>query len=231
MKNHISGMKKVSVGIKQGSLLSCTLFITFINDLAWQIPHIFMYADDTTSLSEKKEDKNLTDSANEDLEILKEWFLQNKLILNKEKSKSMIFNKRRNATYANPKIGNEEILLTEFFKLVGITIDDQLTYKEHIRLVQNKTSMFCGLLARSKRRLSKKLKILFFNACIMSHIRYGISVWGGASIKPLQKVLKKAVRYIESTHYTAHTDPIFAKLNILKVEDIWKQSILKIALI
>ena len=64
----------------------------------------------------------------------------------------------------------------------------------------------------------------------MSHIRYGISVWGGASIKPLQKVLKKAVRYIESTHYTAHTDPIFAKLNILKVEDIWKQTILKIAL-
>ena len=49
-------------------------------------------------------------------------------------------------------------------------------------------------------------------------------------MKPLEKVLKKAVRYIEMTNYTAHTDPIFAKLNILKVEDIWKQSVLKIAL-
>ena len=64
----------------------------------------------------------------------------------------------------------------------------------------------------------------------MSHIRYGISIWGGATVKPLEKILKKAVRCIEMTNYTAHTDPIFAKLNILKVEDIWKQSILKIAL-
>ena len=39
---------------------------------------------------------------------------------------------------------------------------------------------------------------------------------------PLQKLQKRAVRVITLSKYQAHTDPLFTKLRILKISDIYK---------
>ena len=50
-------------------------------------------------------------------------------------------------------------------------------------------------------------------------------IWGGACVsvlKPLITQQKRTIRIICDADYYAHTDPLFKKLNILKIEDIYK---------
>lgn len=63
-------------------------------------------------------------------------------------------------------------------------------------------------------------KIKIYNSLILSHLNYGILVWGFKHSKIL-KLQKKAIRSICCKKYNAHTDPLFKKLKILKLNDIF----------
>ena len=50
-------------------------------------------------------------------------------------------------------------------------------------------------------------------------------ILGGASasnLDPVKKLQKRIIRLIAGQHYLAHTDPLFAPLKILKINDINK---------
>ena len=56
-------------------------------------------------------------------------------------------------------------------------------------------------------------------------MEFGIIAWGGVHLRRLKKITqlqKKCVRNVAVKGYKSHTDPIFAKLNILKFEDLFK---------
>ena len=67
-----------------------------------------------------------------------------------------------------------------------------------------------------------------YNSLILSHINYGILLWGSKSAK-LDKLQKKAIRILSCSKYNAHTDPLFKKthLKVLKISDIFTFSKLK----
>ena len=64
------------------------------------------------------------------------------------------------------------------------------------------------------------------DALILSHLHYGILCWGFNSNK-LFRLQKKAIRVIAKQKYNAHTDPLFKKYKLLKIEDIFKTQSLK----
>ena len=64
------------------------------------------------------------------------------------------------------------------------------------------------------------------NALIQPHLNYGVLLWG-KNIKRIMKLQKWAVRSITSSKYNAHTEPLFLKLKLLRIEDIYKISVLK----
>ena len=71
------------------------------------------------------------------------------------------------------------------------------------------------------------LKSLYY-ALFHSHLNYGICVWGNASEKLLQPIFmlqKKVIRMISNADYQDNTGPLFVKLSILKLEDIFKQQV------
>ena len=91
----------VKIGVPQGSILGPLLFTIHINDFP-QVSNIFnfiMYADDTTlssTLSQftdstQLKNKSVESVINYELGKVTEWLNINKLSLNKEKSKYMIF--------------------------------------------------------------------------------------------------------------------------------------------
>ena len=57
----------------------------------------------------------------------------------------------------------------------------------------------------------------------MSHVQYGLEVWGGAStckgMKRLVGLQKKAIRHITKAHFMAHTEPRMKNLGFLKIPD------------
>ena len=67
---------------------------------------------------------------------------------------------------------------------------------------------------------------MLYNTLILPHLNYGILAWG-FDCSRLFKLQKKAMRIICCSKFNAHTEPLFKKLNILKVEDLLKLSILK----
>ena len=66
-----------------------------------------------------------------------------------------------------------------------------------------------------------------YNTLILPHINYNITLWGHHSQKIL-KLQKKAVRLVSAKPYNSHTDPLFKDLNLLKIGDIYRQSLLKV---
>ena len=63
---------------------------------------------------------------------------------------------------------------------------------------------------------------------IYPYLTYCVEVWGNAGQTRLESVLKlqkKVIRIIASAGYYAKSDPLFHKLDILKITDIYKLSV------
>ena len=83
-------------------------------------------------------------------------------------------------------------------------------------------------MSRLKRFLPVEILKTIYNALVQPHLNYGILLWG-KNIRRICKLQKWAVRSITCSKYNAHTDPLFIKLKILKVDDIYKLNLLKFA--
>ena len=57
----------------------------------------------------------------------------------------------------------------------------------------------------------------------MSHVQYGLEIWGGTStckgMKRLVGLQKKAIRHLSKAHYLAHTEPRMKTRGFLKIAD------------
>ena len=76
-----------------------------------------------------------------------------------------------------------------------------------------------GTLNRLKRFLPADVLKTIYNALILPHLNLGILLWGH-NFDRIFKLQKWAVRAITNSKYNAHTNPLFQKLKLLKVEDI-----------
>ena len=79
---------------------------------------------------------------------------------------------------------------------------------------------------RIKSQVNSNILLTIYNSLILSQLHYGILCWGFYG-KKLFKMQKKAVRVIAHEKYNAHTDPIFKKYKLLKLDDIFKLQCLK----
>ena len=67
-----------------------------------------------------------------------------------------------------------------------------------------------------------KTLVQLYHAIIFPFFSYGCIVWGNTydhNIKPLQIIQRKAMRLITFSKLDAHTSPLFAKLNLVKLQD------------
>ena len=142
-----------------------------------------MFADDTNIFFVHNDLKTLFTTANNELENINEWFKANKLYLNVKKTNYILFYSRRktdNLPLKLPQmhINNNEIKRVTSTKFLGVIIDENLTFKEHLKTVENKVSKNLGMLYKAKPILDKKsLKALYFSFK-NSYVNYANIVWG-----------------------------------------------------
>ena len=144
-KNISSTTSLTTTGVPQGSVLGPLLFIIYTNDL----PHCLtktkciLFADDTTIYASGKSLPVLYNTINTELTTLADWFKANKLSLNVTKTVYMIFNKLgRNPIDAGLyiKLGDDIIKEVTHTKFLGLQIDNQLNWNEHLKHVKSKLS-------------------------------------------------------------------------------------------
>ena len=96
MNGVASNMEEITCGVLQGSCLGPFLFLIYINDLPFSLKNseVAMYADDTIISYSSKDNDELNETLNSDLDSLKQWLEDNKLSLNVIKTQAMVIGSR-----------------------------------------------------------------------------------------------------------------------------------------
>ena len=103
-------------------------------------------------------------------------------------------------------------------------MDDRLTWKYHLFELRKKLSKSIGILYKMSKLSTPRVLITLYYSLFFSHLSYGISVWGNADDKYIEKIRllqNRVVRILNNSDYYASTAPIFSKLNILSLDDIY----------
>ena len=229
-----SNPHSVSCGIPQGSVMGPLLFNIFINDIinATTKFTLIMYADDTTLVSHLENfgttNIEIEREINKEISKVNTWLLSNKLVLNVAKSKFMLF-------FKHPKVvptlkllinGNPIEQVTNF-NFLGITIDQNITWSDHITKISIKVARVIGILSKLKHIFPRNILRTIYNSLIHPHLIYGLYLWG-FSPKRLIILQKKAVRTISLSRYLSHSTPLFKNLKILKIDDQYSIQLYKL---
>ena len=180
-----------------------------------------MYADDTTLSTTLHTNSLCTTSINEGLTKINNWLQINKLSLNVKKTKCMIFH-NRNKRFTPPllHIDNIPIQRVTSFNFLGLTMDEHLDWKCHINKIASKISRACGIINRLKNTLPIEVRLTLYNSLILPHMNYNLLIWGHLQSR-ISKLQKKAIRIVTNSTYSAHTEPLFKIMNVLKLDDIY----------
>ena len=118
------------------------------------------------------------------------------------------------------KIRNELIQKVSYTKILGVLIDENLTWKNHIDSICKTILKFTGLISKLRHFTNLNTIKLTYYALIYPYLTYGNLAWGNtypSKIEKLFRIQKKIIRLMKFKSYTEHTKPLFNDLKILNI--------------
>ena len=94
-----------------------------------------------------------------------------------------------------------------------------------ISIIYQKIARNVGILSKLKYFLPR---YIMNTSLILSHLQYCTLLWANAystCLNKLRILQKKTIRIITQSHYLAHTDHLFSKLKLLKLDDLYKHQL------
>ena len=116
------------------------------------------------------------------------WFRENEMVVNSDKFQAIILNRKEAQAAHKLIIDNKEIKTTNSIKLLGINIDDQLKFNEHISILCSKAAVQLNALSRLQKYMKKSEKGAIINSFILSNFNYCPLVWYFSSCESTRKI-------------------------------------------
>ena len=218
-------------GVPQGSCLGPLLFLFFINDLPNATKFFsILFADDTTFQLSGENSSDTFLRANIELERAEQWFCANKLTLNAKKTRVMVFKGKNQHTHYHDLYLQNNIIervgekcKENFVRFLGIWIDESLSFSGHLAKLKSKLNSGIYALATCTKVVPFRVRKMIYHSLFESHLHFGSIIYGATSTRNLgqiETVQRKAIRVLTRSTYNAHTDPLFKKHKILKVNDL-----------
>ena len=132
-----------------------------------QLSSLRLCADDTTAYASNTDISALELSLNKDLENLSSWFASNYLSVNSKKTQAMILGKHSHEPALH--IGDSVIDISGFLNILGVCIDDKLTFKDHLSTVLRKVYAKVGALRRLRKLVPADISLMLYKAYIYFH--------------------------------------------------------------
>ena len=119
------------------------------------------------------------------------------------------------------KLSRKRLYPSKSVKYLGIKIDENLNWKQHIHDIAIKLNRANALLSIIRNYVNKlTLRTIYF-AIFDSHINYANLIWG-QNLHSLSRIIilqKKALRIMNFQSRDSHSSPLFKSNHILKLED------------
>lgn len=121
------------------------------------------------------------------------------------------------------KIDNTEIERATSTKFLGVIIQENLSWSNHISTIITKINKNTGILRALQYKLPTGTLLTLYNTLIYPYLQYCNIAWGSQQSCHLTKLFicqKKALRVVCKAKWDAHTTPLFYTLGTLKLVDI-----------
>ncbi|KAJ2943479.1 hypothetical protein O0L34_g16587 [Tuta absoluta] len=195
-------LEHTTKGCVQGSIGGPTfwnlLLDPLLNELERENIYCQAFADDVVLIFSGADAMEVQEQANEVLDRVYEWGVENKLKFAPHKTNAMIITKKLKFDTPNIRMGPAPIELVDEIKILGLIVDKKLTFNSHVTYVCKKAVNIYKQLARAARiswGLNSEIIKTIYVAVIEPIVLYAASVWAGAAGKiTVQKQLNTVQR-------------------------------------
>jgi len=167
-----------------------------------------LFGDDTSVIISEPCLRNFERNMSIVFKIIKKWFNSNLLSLNLDKTYYIqLLTKNNFVNKINTEHDNKMIIQTNFVKFLGITVDNTLSWKQHIDTITPKLNKACYTIRRSKIYLSYVALKMVYYAFFHSVMSYGLIFWrNSTNYKCACKLQKRAIRIIMGLRIMSHVE-------------------------
>ena len=193
---------------------------------------VVMFADDTVITVYGKYLDELIFRINRLAYLLFDWANFNRITINKEKTKFMVFT-NRNYDDFRVYVDNVSIDKVNSFCYLGINIDDKLKYTSHLTSLNGKLAKLSGISYKLGPKFDLHAARLFYYSFIYSILSYGIVVWGGIIMEyncdQTHRLIRRILKNLFQRFFPDQDiNNVYRNLKLLKLKDIYKFNLVQL---
>lgn len=185
MEGQSSEWQNIGSGVPQGSVLGPLLFLIYINDITDDLKSCpFIFADDTTLFEIVNNPGSSAEILNNDLTKISEWSDRWLVTMNPSKTRSMTFsNKKEKENHPVLSMGGCNIKEVETHTHLGLTLQGNMSWKNHILLIYEKASKRLNMLKSLKYRIHRSTLTFLYKSLIRSTMEYADIIWDNCTAR------------------------------------------------
>ena len=208
LNSNYSTWSEIITGVPQGSILGPLLFNIYLSDLFLftQDSDIANYADDNSPYACNTDYISVITQLEKDSKTLLEWVSNNALKANPDKFHLLLSTSDLNLSV---KVDQFEIKNSNYEKLLGITIDNKLSFNEHVSSLCKKASQKLHALARVSCYMNLEKRRTIMKAFITSQFGYCPLVWMFHSrnlSNRINKIHERALRIVYDDEHSSFNE-------------------------
>lgn len=206
-------------GTPQGGVLSGLFFNIYVNSIFNLLLSsvLRLYCDDMSLIASGTSKETLKVNLEHDLFLINKWLSLHYLKANYSKTQYVLFSGRKKFeafTERSLELKMNDILIerVESVKIVGLAVDEQLNFSNHISKIKQRITPFVAKLFRIRRFISEEAALKLYYAHVYSHLIFMNAIWSVAPsylIESLGVIQRRALRTVFKKDRLCHNHELF----------------------